>query len=429
MDQNDALQLWSRLGEEGKAPTDLTLATQSLPSYTVGFEPWIDRIAQRYLRGLCRRSAHYKLVLAPYGGGKTHFLLSLGVRARQEGYAAAYVPCGADVSLDKPLDLYRELVKRLQLPGQDRPGIRVLLEAAVRAKRADIQRHGAPDPDAAFQRWTATLRRTDYPENAFGRVMSEALAANQGREDSCLGDAAFRWLQGEPGTLARDEMTALRLARVPATDINRFGRDLLLSLVKFLPETGVHGLALLVDEVETLFGAKRGKSLLRVLAAMRVLLDIPAGVPGGLPLFGIFSATPDVTAEFDRYPALKQRLSVRGASFSRGNDLAPQLPLDDVLAQEDLLTEIGVRLIGVGTLATGVAFDTDLQKRNARLLAQVASERNPDVNCRVFVKTWVGLLDVQARGDQEEFTPQELERSYAGTFIDLQQAEEAEYEP
>lgn len=430
MDQNDALELWSKLGEEGKAPTDLTLATQSLPTYTVGFEPWIDRLAHRYLRGLCQRAAHFKLVLAPYGGGKTHFLLSLGVRARKEDFAVAYVPCGADVSLDKPLDLYRELIKHLQLPGQDRPGLRVLLETAARTKRADIERYGAPDPDAAFQQWTASLRRGDYPENAFGRVMSEALAAAQVGEDSSLGDAAFRWLQGDPGTLARDEMTALHLARVPASDTNRFGRDLLLSLIKFLPEAGVHGLVLLIDEVETLFSAKRGRPLLRVLAAMRVLLDIPAGVPGGLPLLGIFSATPEVTDEFDHYPALAQRLAVRGARFSAGNDLAPQLPLDEIRAQEDLLTEIGERLIAVGSHATGRAFDMDLQKRNARLLAQVASERSLDVHARrLFVKTWVGLLDLQAFGTEKEFTAEELETSYAGSFGQLQQAEEAEYEP
>lgn len=105
MDQNDAIELWSKLGEEGKAPTDLTQATRSLPTYTVGFEPWIDRLARRYLRGLCRRMPHFKLALAPYGGGKTHFLLALGVRARSEDFAVAYVPCGADVSLDNPLDM------------------------------------------------------------------------------------------------------------------------------------------------------------------------------------------------------------------------------------------------------------------------------------------------------------------------------------
>lgn len=430
MDQNDAIELWSKLGAEGKAPTDLTQATRSLPTYTVGFEPWIDRLARRYLGVLCRKTAHFKLALAPYGGGKTHFLLALGVRARKEGFAVAYVPCSADLSLDKPLDIYRELVKHLQLPDQTRPGLRILLEAVARTKRADIQRHGAPDPEGAFQRWATTLRRSDYPENAFGRVMSVALAEGTGDGESPIAEAAFRWLQGDPETLTRDEMAELRLARVPASGASRFGRDLLLSLIKFLPEAGVHGLVLLIDEVETLFATSRGKALLRVLAAMRVLLDIPTGVPGGVPLFGVFSATPDVTEEFDRYPALAQRLAVHGASFSGGNDLAPQLPLEEVLDQEDLLTRIGVRLIDVGSAATGTTFNASLQERNARLLAQVASERSLDVNARrLFVKTWVGLLDLQASGVERELAPDELESRYVGASDLLRQAEEAEFEP
>ncbi|GEM_PF-2434552 len=110
MEQHEALELWERLGAEGKAPTDLIRATYSLPSFTVGFDSWVDRLAKRYLAGLSRRTAHFKLALAPYGGGKTHFLMSLGVEARRQNFAVSYVPCSDDVSLDKSLDLYRETV-------------------------------------------------------------------------------------------------------------------------------------------------------------------------------------------------------------------------------------------------------------------------------------------------------------------------------
>ena len=84
MNQNEAHQLWAMLGAEGKAPTELTQASHVLPSYSVGIEPWIDRLARRYFQDLCRHAAHFKLVLAPYGGGKTHFLLTLGIRARDQ---------------------------------------------------------------------------------------------------------------------------------------------------------------------------------------------------------------------------------------------------------------------------------------------------------------------------------------------------------
>lgn len=434
MDENQAYRLWAKLGSEGKAPTELMDASRVLSSYTAGINPWIDRLANRYLRGeetregLCRKAAHFKLVLAPYGGGKTHFLLTLGIRACDEGFAVSYVPCGEGVSLDDPLNVYRELVKNLYLPNETQAGLQKLIDAAIKSKRKEIERRGAPDPDAAFRQWVSTIRRHDYPENAFGRVMAASLKSeDEGGSD--IGEAAFRWLQGDPDTLTRDERQELRIERIPSANRKQFGRALLWSVIKFLPTTGVHGLVLLMDEVETLFTAK-GKALLRILAAMRVIVDAPAGIAGGLPFFGIFSATPDVLEELGRYEALKQRLEVRGASFDEGNDLATQLPLDKVQSQEKLLAEIGTKLIEVGSIATRHSFNSELQTGNALRLAQVASERNLEVDARrVFVKTWVSVLNIQAEGEERKFGTEELTNRYQGDFESLRDAEATEFEP
>ena len=284
----------------------------------------------------------------------------------------------------------------------------------------------SPDVDAAFRLWVSDIRKRDYPENAFGRVVAAALeAADSG--GSPIGDAAFRWLQGDIDTVGRSEMQDLHLAKVPAASRRQFGRNLLLSLVKFLPVAGVHGVVLLMDEVETLFQVRRGAAALRILAAMRVILDAPTGVPGGVPLFGVFSATPDVLEEFRKYPALEQRLAVRGGSFADGNDLAPQLPLDEVQGQETLLGEIGEKLIEVGATALGKSFDSELQRVNARRLAQVASERNLDVDARrLFVKTWVNLLEIQSTEGEREIEDDELAARYSGSFESLNADEEFE---
>ena len=429
MEEYDAAQLWASLGEEGKAPTELNHAAQTLPIYTVGFEGWIDRITKRYLQGLCRRAAHFKLILAPYGGGKTHFLVALGVRALKERFAVAYVPCGQGVSLDSPLAVYRELVQNLQLPVDAPPGLSAFLETVIRTKRDEIRRYEVPDVDAAFRTWVAEVRRSAYPENAFGRVMAAALESLDDKDGSEIGEAAVRWLQGDIDTLAKIDMEALRLARIPARERYRFGLNILLSLVKFLRQAPVHGLVLLLDEVETLFQV-RGTAARSTLAAMRVFLDVPTGMHGGLPLLGVFSATPDVLEEFRKYPALEQRLAVRGAGFDENNDFAPQIPLDKVQGTNDLLTEIGEKLIYVGRIATGVSFDQALQKRNAQRLAHVASERSLDVDARrLFVKTWVGLLTLQASASEREFGEHELAIRYAGTLDSLERMDSEGYEP
>ena len=271
MEENDAVQLWASLGEEGKAPTELNHAAQILPIYTVGFEGWIDRISKRYLQGLCRSAAHFKLILAPYGGGKTHFLVALGVRALEEGFAVAYVPCGHGVSLDSPLAVYRELVQHLQLPVDAGRGLRAFLETVIRTKREEIKRYEVPDVDAAFRTWVAEVRRSAYPENAFGRVMAAALESLDDKDSSEIGEAAVRWLQGDIDTLAKIEMEALRLARLPAKERKRFGLNILLSLVKFLRQAPVHGLVLLLDEVETLFQVRGHRSAKHSCRDARVL--------------------------------------------------------------------------------------------------------------------------------------------------------------
>ena len=38
MNDSEAVQLWGRLGSEGKAPSELSVAAHVLPSYTVGID-------------------------------------------------------------------------------------------------------------------------------------------------------------------------------------------------------------------------------------------------------------------------------------------------------------------------------------------------------------------------------------------------------
>ena len=231
-----------------------------------------------------------------------------------------------------------------------------------------------------------------------------------------VGEAAFLWLQGNAEALNRGDLQKLRVRSLRHADRKRFGQDLLLSLAKFLPESGVHGLILLLDEVETLSQVK-GKALLRILAAIRVFLDLPTSVPGGVPLFGVFAATPDVLDEVKKYPALQQRLAVTGASFSEGNDMAIQLPLDKVAPQDELLMEIGQKLIDIGSRATGHRFNVELQVENARRLVHVACERNLDVAARrIFVKSWVNILQLQARSSERIMDRDELFERYQGVF-------------
>jgi len=426
----DARQLWASLAEEGKSPAELAFAGQVLPTYSVGIGPWIERIAKTYLQELSRRHGHFKLVIAPYGGGKTHFLMSLGGKGLEEGFGVAYVACTQGVNLDSPLNVYRAFMKALQFPGEDRPGVSRFLQRVTAFKLRQIQSAGAPDPEIAFAAWLVQVAADDHPESAFGRVVAEALRAHHDPAQATAGDGALRWLRGEMDTLTKEELTALRLAKVPAKSQAELGRNLLLSVIRFAKEhAGLQGVVLLFDEVETLFTA-RGKALERVLSAMRVMVDLPGNVPGGVPLLGVFSAVPDVLEQLQKYPALEQRLSVKGVSFDEGNDFALQIQLEKVANEADLLRELGKRLIGLGKLATRHEYDRSIQGKNVERLAHVAAQRSLQIDARrLFVKTCVSILDAQAREGERLLSDDELASRYAGSFESLKQQEQSEPEP
>ncbi len=428
MHDDNTFELWARLGSEGKAPTDISRAGDAVNLYSVGIEPWIDRLSCTYFERLCKNNAHFKLVIAPYGGGKTHFVLALGARGLRQNYAVSYIGCTENIRFDNCLEIYRAFVSSITVPDFQDPGLGTLLNSIIARENNLIEEKAPPDPEAARNLWLSTLFRREYPEPTFGRVTATALREIIDPESARTGDAAYRWLRGEIDTLTKDERSFLRVSNIPAKERNEFGRRMLLSMAKFVKEAGLNGVVVLFDEVETQFSAK-GKALLRVLAAMRVLIDLPIGVARGVPMFAVFSAVPDVLEQLPKYQALEQRLKVVGASFAEGNDLAPQIELGALGSQKDLLNSIGQKLVYLGERARQVIFNKDLQYKNIERLARVADEWDLDVNARrLFVKACVTILDQQAINGEREYSESELRDRYRGSFDQIRNAEEEDFE-
>jgi len=422
--QQLALDLWARLGSEGKAPNELMNAAKVLPFYSVALEPWLTRMQKTYLQNLAQRGAHFKLVIAPYGGGKTHFLMAVGARALTQGFATSYIGCSAGVNLAHSFDVYQAFIKNLHIPGNDKPGVLALLRYCLHNKQEQIQALHAPDPEAAFDVWLQEIAQEEYPEPAFGRVLAAALRHQWQPEYAPAGDAALRWLRGEIDTLTRGEREALRLARIPQRAQSELGKNLLFSLITFLKEIGLMGVVILFDEVETLFNV-RGQALQRILAAMRVVLDQASGFTENAPLFGLFAAVPDVVEHLARYPALEQRLAVRGAPFEEGNDFAPQIHLDKIEAPLPLLTELGKKLLALGKVARSHQFDAALQEQNIKNLAKVATDFSLEIDARrLFVKSCVNILDLQVHQGERAFALEELQDRYRGYWDELKRREQ-----
>ena len=439
MDKKQAKRLLAQLASNGLPPRELGSAKALLDMFSVGLDDWISRLATTYFRDFSRDSSHFKLVLAPYGGGKTHFLMALGVRALEEDFGVSYVACvpdrsGSPVRVDNALGLYAEVIARLRIKDQQDYGISALLTAVVDKKRHDIEVSGAQDVDGAFSMYLRQLGRA-FPGGTFGefaQVASEALRGYWAGDDELpsTAKAAEKWLEGRMDAISPEEYKLLGLRRVTKAQSGMVGRRLLLALAKFMPEAGCHGLVLLIDEVETLFTAK-GKALQAVLAAMRVLLDQAGSVPDDIPMFCAFAAVPDVLEGIKKYPALDQRLSVQGGSFDQKNDFAPQISLDNLVTNhESMLASIGERLVDVALVASDGSLSRETQVENSRKLAKVANRQTLDVNSRrLFVKTLASLLELQFANGERTFDEDELLKRYQGDFSQVQSADQEAFEP
>jgi hypothetical protein len=420
---DDLRDAWKNLASFGTPPAS-EIAARVLPSWSVGLDGWLDRLTKEYLRDYCRRNSHFKLALAGYGGGKTHFLLSLAARAIEENWATCYLQCKQNVSLADWYGLYQFVANSIQLPGtKNRRGIKLIFQAALEQMRKRAA--GAPEPEYAIDKMVAALEDEDWPHSSFATVAAALLNhLRDPRTDPTTGEAALRWLRGQPDTLTAKERQSLHLGTLTAKGKALHGQTLFYSLVKFMPRAGVNGLALLFDEMDSMMNV-RGKALEQIFVSMRVLLDAPDQRMDRLPLFGVFAAVPDIQQLMQKAQFLASRFKVV-LPFHQGDDNAPVLDLSEIGSgsQNEMLRAMGEKLLQLGIQVHDWKLNLELQRKNLKNLAEVTAKRRLEVNARrLFVKTWCSLLEDQSRNGETEKTESELSNLIEGIYSRFRQVE------
>jgi hypothetical protein len=421
----DLRDAWTILASYGTPPA-AEIAGRVLPAWSVRIDGWLERLSKKFLQDYCRRNSHFKLAVAPYGGGKTHFLLALASQASMENWATCYLQCKANVSLGDWYGLYQIVSKSIQLPGSERRGIKGLFQAALAGMRKRAE--NAPEPEQAVDEMLSALEDEDWPHTAFARVATAYLNhLRDPRLNPKMGETALYWLQGEPERLDKKQREELNLGAVTAQAKPRHGQELFYSLVKFIPRAGVNGLVLLFDEMDTMLNA-RGKALERILVSMRVLLDAPDQRMERLPLFGVFAAVPDIIQQMQPAQFLASRFKVV-VHFHSGDDNAPVMDLSELGKQNEILRAIGEKLLHLGVQAHGWKVNLDLQRKNMKRLADVTASRRLEVNARrLFVKAWCGLLEQQVRDGEAERKEEELAGLIDAVYSGFKKEEEGRKE-
>jgi hypothetical protein len=304
---------------------------RSLDAFAVGldrFESALDEELSLVESG----GAVFKAVRGEYGTGKTFFARWLQERAKARGFASSEVQISeTETPLHRLETVYRRLIERLSTSDTFQGALRGILDSWFYALEEDVLAEGGlaeSDANALLNRSNDLMEQRLAAINRYAPLFSTALRAyRRGRVEgeTALADGILAWLSGEPNVGSAPK----RYAGIKG-GVDHFGAlSFLQGLLVILKDAGFAGLALVLDEVETL---QRVRSDVREksLNALRQLIDeVDAGRYPGLYL--LVTGTPaffEGPQGVQRLPPLAQRLQVDFATEARfDNPRAVQIRL------------------------------------------------------------------------------------------------------
>jgi hypothetical protein len=391
-----ARQIIDRVGGPGQPPD------YGFQYFSAGLGPYLGVIEAEYLDDFIREGgSSFKIVVGPYGGGKTHLLYSVRELAWKNNYVTSYIELRQNSTPLHKLELvYASVVQRVAVPqppeeiltGQSH-GIESLLRSALQRQRDSLRDAGVPaaEVDGEIRAWIAGFSRLDSV--SFQKAIRAAFAALLAdREDDF--DSICQWLRGEGylravhgkyGILQKiDKSTAFSMTR---------------SLLQVVRDLGYEGLVVLMDEAEQ-GSSLNSKQRDTLLSNLRELIDEVGRSDFKHAM--LFYAVPNETFLQGRgqvYQALVQRLST---TFDRINPTGVKIMLDDVWADPiPTLAEIGQKLARIYEVGYDCTLDPEHVTARAGELAEEAYEqRFGDVGYRrLFVQNMVSALSRMARND------------------------------
>lgn len=306
---------------------------RGLDAFAVGLDAF-DAALTEELAAVAAGDAKFKAVRGEYGSGKTFFARWLQERAKRARFAAAEVQISeTETPLHRLETVYRRLVERLSTADTREGALRSILDNWFYALEEDVLAAGgvaegdagallARTADLMERRLAAVARRAP----AFAMAL-RAYRRAAGGGDRATAEALLAWLGGQPSVGA----AAKRYAGVKG-DLDHFGAlGFLQGLLVILRDSGFSGLALVLDEVETL---QRVRSDMREksLNALRQMID--ESDSGRFP--GLYLVVTGTSAFFEgpqgvqRLAPLAQRLDVDFSGEPRfDNPRAPQVRLQN----------------------------------------------------------------------------------------------------
>lgn len=384
-----ARQIIDTLGQSG------TPVSKGVSYYNVGNDSLLNAIDTHYLGSyLADGGAVFKLVVGDYGSGKSHFLYCVRDRAWQRHFAVSKVDLSPKESpYDDQRRVYAAVASaliwhELGSTSEDEQGLSRFLEGTLRRLVAphglDLADEGVEEiPEVrAFLQTVATSPVDSLSFHKAVQGFFQALLRGQERRVESL----ERWLHGEEVT--PEDMRDLRMIGVTEKINKNNAFKMLRSLCQTVRALGYTGLALLFDEGDRMLSIG-GKAEKTATDNLREVIDrCREDLPGALFMYAV---PPDfLHTVVPKYPALQQRVQAADY-FSRVNPFSPQINLEHLdLPDEQLLNEIGYRLLAIFEVAYNVTLNHEMQAANIHILSDAARNSYLAISHRrLFVKALV----------------------------------------
>lgn len=384
-----ARQIVEVLGQSG------TPLSKGVSYYNVGNESLLNAIDTHYLGSyLADGGAVFKLVVGDYGSGKSHFLYCVRERAWQRDFAVSKVDLSPKESpYDDQRRVYSAVAESViwhetDALAEDERGLTRFLEGTLRRL---AHRHGLEVEDEGIaeipevRAFLQTLTNTPIDSLSYHRAVEGYFNALL-RGQSLRLESLERWLHGEE--VSPEDMRDLRSIGVTEKINKNNAFKMLRSLCQTVRALGYTGLALLFDEGDRMLSIG-GKAEKTATDNLREVIDrCREDLPGALFMYAV---PPDfLHTVVPKYPALQQRVQAANY-FSRANPFSPQINLDHLdLPDEQLLREIGYRLLAIFEIAFGVKFDADLQASNIDAFSEAARNSYLAISHRrLFIKALI----------------------------------------
>jgi len=321
-----------------------TVPRRGTDALAIGLDRFADTIDEELAR-ISGGSGQVKAVRGEYGSGKTFFVRWIQERARKQGFITAEVQVSeTETPLHRLETVYRRLMERLTTAQVEGGAFRSIVDMWFYMLEQDVLAEDDVEDEAAL-----VARTNELMERRLDEVARQApmfAAALRGYRqllhegDAASAESVLAWAAGQPNVAA----AAKRAAGVRG-DVDHDGAlAFLQGLLAMVRDSGLKGLVLVLDEVETLQRVRRDVRD-KGLNALRQLMDeLSQGRFPGMYL--VLTGTPaffDGPQGVQRLAPLAQRLEVDfsgNPKFDNPRAVQVRLPTFDL----ERLAELGRRI-------------------------------------------------------------------------------------